>query len=178
MVKLVSQSLSKHPVEVRTPVLRQFQNVEYTGRLRGLQPHPPPPAPPHPLHFSSTMPPTHCLSAVPCPPPTAFQQSHAPQSCYLHSVVWTRNWASFARPSFALSLALLSHCTAILSPGPLHLLFPFLPSPQLSFQPCPSFSFSWTPANSSPLLGSIKKKKKKHSGIVLSHKKDKFWNLL
>ena len=64
-------------------MLRQFQNVEYTGRLRGLQPHPPPPAPPHPLHFSRATLLTHCISAAPCPPLIAFQQCHAPHP--LHS---------------------------------------------------------------------------------------------
>ena len=99
-------------MEVRTPVLRQFQNVECTGLLCGLQPHPPPPAPAHPLHFSRAT----LLKVA-----TSIQWSE-PEAGRLWLVL----------PPLS---PLLSSRTAIPSPSPLHLRFPFLPSPQLSFQP-------------------------------------------
>ena len=131
MVKLVSQSLSKHPVEVRTPVLRQFQNVEYTGHLCGLQPHPPPPAAPHPLHFSSAVPPTHCISAEPRPSPIAFQQHHAPHP--LH-------FSSATPPTHCISAVPRSSPIAFQqsrAPHPLHFSRAMPPTHCISAAPCP-----------------------------------------
>ena len=124
MVKLVSQQLSKHPMAVRTPVPRQFQNAESAGRLCDLQT-------PHPQRR-----PDRCIAAEPrCsqlpPPPTDLNQK----------------LGVFARLSFPLSLALLSrYCCPVSRPSSFAPPFSSIlavSTPAFSAEPLPTHPHSW-----------------------------------